>query len=109
MELAKRTRFLRDEVIAEELVGEAEGSGGPDGGAGRVERLLDTIGEAAALTGYAAAYFRKLIAKGRLRAKKRGRDWFLDKAEVLAYAEAMREPGCDKTNPWRPAYNSHAD
>jgi len=68
-----------------------------------------TIGEAAALTGYAAAYFRKLIAKGRLRARKRGRDWFLDKAEVLAYAEAMREPGCDKTNPWRPAYNSHAD
>jgi len=61
-----------------------------------------TTNEAAELTGYAAGYLRQLIAKGRLKAKKRGRDWFLDKAEVLAYAEAMRELGRDKYNPWRP-------
>ena len=60
-----------------------------------------TTKEAAALTGYATAYFRQLIKRGRLPAKKRGRDWFLDKAAVLAYAQEMRELGPAKHNPWR--------
>jgi excisionase family DNA binding protein len=60
-----------------------------------------TTGEAADLTGYTTAYFRQLIKRGRLKARKRGRDWFLNKAEVLAYAEEMRRLGQDKFNPWR--------
>ena len=60
-----------------------------------------TTQEAAELTGYAAAYFRQLIRAGRLAAKKRGRDWFLDRAEVLAYAETMQQLGPAKHNPWR--------
>jgi excisionase family DNA binding protein len=60
-----------------------------------------TTGEAAELTGYATAYIRQLIKRGRLKAKKRGRDWFLDKAEVLAYVEKMTRLGDEKFNPWR--------
>lgn len=60
-----------------------------------------TTQEAAELTGYAAAYFRQLIRAGRLVARKRGRDWFIDRAEVLAYAETMRQLGPAKHNPWR--------
>jgi excisionase family DNA binding protein len=54
-----------------------------------------TTKEAAELTGYATAYFRQLIQRGRLHAQKRGRDWFLNKTEVLAYAEEMKQiAGC---------------
>lgn len=60
-----------------------------------------TTNEAAELTGYSTAYFRQLIKRGGLAAKKRGRDWFLDKVEVLAYAQAMKELGPGKYNPWR--------
>jgi len=60
-----------------------------------------TTQEAATLTGYSAAYFRQLIRAGRLVAKKRGRDWFLSRAEVLAYAEEMQRLGPAKHNPWR--------
>jgi excisionase family DNA binding protein len=60
-----------------------------------------TTKEAAALTGYATAYFRQLIASGRLKAQKRGRDWFLSKEEVLAYAAEMRHLGPAKHDPWR--------
>lgn len=61
-----------------------------------------TTQEAANLTGYSASYFRQAIRRGRLLGKKRGRDWFMDRVEVLAYAEEMRELGPAKHNPWRP-------
>jgi excisionase family DNA binding protein len=60
-----------------------------------------TTSEAAELTGYTAAYFRQLISRGRLQGKKRGRDWFLDKIEVLAFAEEMKKLGPAKHDPWR--------
>jgi len=60
-----------------------------------------TTTEAAELTGYADAYIRQLIGRGRLQAKKRGRDWFLKKADVLAYAEEMERLGPSKYDPWR--------
>ena len=60
-----------------------------------------TTQEAAALTGYSADYFRKAIRRGRLLGRKRGRDWFMDRAEVLAYAEEMQRLGPAKHNPWR--------
>jgi excisionase family DNA binding protein len=60
-----------------------------------------TTAEAAELTGYASAYFRQLIKRERLQAKKRGRDWFLKRAEVLAYAKEMERLGSKKYDPWR--------
>jgi len=61
-----------------------------------------TTTEAAELTGYARAYFRQLIQRGRLhQVEKRGRDWFLSKAEVLAYAEKMKALGDRKHDPTR--------
>jgi len=60
-----------------------------------------TTKQAAELTGYSAAYFRQLIAKGRLEAHKIGRDWVLDKSEVVDYAREMKRLGPDKYNPWR--------
>jgi len=60
-----------------------------------------TTKEAAALTGYTPRYFRKAIAKGTLKAQKRGRDWFLSKEEVLAYAAEMKRLGPAKHDPWR--------
>jgi excisionase family DNA binding protein len=47
-----------------------------------------TTAEAAELTGYTPANFRQAIKRGRLHGEKHGRDWFLSKDEVLAYAEA---------------------
>ena len=60
-----------------------------------------TTNEAAELTGYASAYLRQLIILGRLPAKKRGRDWFIDREIVLAYAQEMKALGPAKHNPWR--------
>lgn len=61
-----------------------------------------TTAEAAELTGYATAYFRQLIQRGRLHhVQKRGRDWFLSKREVLTYAERMKRLGQSKHDPTR--------
>jgi excisionase family DNA binding protein len=60
-----------------------------------------TTKQAAELTGYATAYFRQLIQRGRLPAQKLGRDWFLKKEDVLAYAAEMKQLGSEKYNPWR--------
>jgi excisionase family DNA binding protein len=60
-----------------------------------------TTKEAAELTGYTSAYFRQLILRGVLKAQKRGRDWFLRKEDVVAYADEMRRLGPAKFDPWR--------
>lgn len=60
-----------------------------------------TTKEAAKLTGYSAGYIRQLIARDRLDGQKLGRDWVLDKSEVLDYAHRMEQLGQDKFNPWR--------
>ena len=60
-----------------------------------------TTKEAARLTGYTTSYLRKAISRGLLRAQKRGRDWFLDKADVLAYTEEMKRLGTAKHDPTR--------
>jgi len=60
-----------------------------------------TTKEAAELTGYTTARFRQLALKGTLVAKKRGRDWFLDKSSVLAWIEEMKRLGTAKHDPTR--------
>ena len=61
-----------------------------------------TTQEAAELTGITADYFRKAIRRGRFKAIKRGRDWFLVKEDILAYYQEMQRLGNAKHNPWGP-------
>jgi excisionase family DNA binding protein len=65
-----------------------------------------TTTEAAELTGYTADYFRKAIKRGLLHGRKRGRDWFLSKDEVVAYAEEMEKLGPTKHDPRRTGRNA---
>jgi excisionase family DNA binding protein len=60
-----------------------------------------TTSQAAEMTGYARAYLRQLIHKGRLQGRKLGRDWILSKEEVLTYAKKMQQLGPAKYDPWR--------
>jgi len=57
--------------------------------------------EAAALTGYSPVTLRQFAREGKITGCKRGRDWFLDKADVLAHAERMEELGAAEHDPWR--------
>ena len=60
-----------------------------------------TTKEAAELTGYTADYFRKALRRERIYGEKHGRDWFLKKSDVLAYAKEMQELGSAKHDPTR--------
>lgn len=60
-----------------------------------------TTQAAAELTGYDPSRFRQLAKRGGILARKWGRDWFLNKAAVLAYHEEMQRLGPEKHNPWR--------
>jgi len=61
-----------------------------------------TTTDAADLTGYARAYFRQLIQRGRLHnVRKVGRDWLLSKSEVLEYKARMDSLGTAKHDPTR--------
>jgi excisionase family DNA binding protein len=44
-----------------------------------------TLKEAAAILGVTAATLRQQIANGKMRAHKRGRDWWVTKGEVARY------------------------
>ena len=68
-----------------------------------------TTAEAAELTGYTARYIRKALKRGILKGQKRGRDWFVSKAQVEAYAKEMQKLGTDKHNPWRKDRQSDGD
>jgi len=57
--------------------------------------------EAATVTGYTAAYVRQLIRRGRIEARKVGRDWLVNLADLLKYKRAMADLGDDKHNPYR--------
>ncbi len=60
-----------------------------------------TTNEAANLTGYSSVTMRQFAREGRLPSMKRGRDWFLSKAAVIAYHQEMQRMGASKHNPWR--------
>lgn len=60
-----------------------------------------TTDEGAALTGYSAAYVRMLARTGRIPARRVGRDWVVDRKELLAHKARMDALGPDKHNPWR--------
>lgn len=60
-----------------------------------------TVQEAATLTGYTTAHIRYLNRKGKLEARKTGRDWLILRASLLAYKARMDTLGPQKHNPWR--------
>jgi excisionase family DNA binding protein len=68
-----------------------------------------TTKEAAELTGYTSAHIRQLIKRGKLQAHKLGRDWFLNRGEVVAYAEKMQRLGPAKYDPWRTGARERAE
>jgi excisionase family DNA binding protein len=49
-----------------------------------------TLIEAAAILGVTAATLRQQIARGRIKARKVGRDWTVTAAEVKRYAETRK-------------------
>lgn len=49
-----------------------------------------TLLEAAAILGVTAATLRQQIANGKLRATKRGRDWWVTRGEVARYGRENR-------------------
>ena len=60
-----------------------------------------TTNEVADLTGYSPVTLRQFAREGKITGCKRGRDWFLDKADVLAYAEFVHPLGAAEHDPWR--------
>jgi len=60
-----------------------------------------TVREAAALTDYTTAHIRYLTRKGRVEARKTGRDWLILRSSLLAYKARMDVLGPQKHNPWR--------
>jgi hypothetical protein len=60
-----------------------------------------TTNEASDLTGYSPVMLRQFARESKIKGCKRGRDWFLDKADMLAYTERMDELGAAKHDPWR--------
>jgi excisionase family DNA binding protein len=60
-----------------------------------------TTREAAELTGYVVVYIRNLAQKERIRAVKHGRDWLIDRDDVLRYKRDMDALGSQRHNPWR--------
>jgi excisionase family DNA binding protein len=53
---------------------------------------MHTLPEAAKLLGLAPATLRQQIRNGKLRARKRGRDWYLTAEEIERYAAENRRP-----------------
>lgn len=58
-----------------------------------------TTAEAAELSGYNVYHVRRLAARGRIEAKKQGRDWFVNRDSMLAYADAVKQLGRSKYDP----------
>jgi len=59
------------------------------------------MAEAAELSGYSPAYVRQLANRGRVEARKVGRDWLIERGSLEAYKARMDELGAEKHNPWR--------
>ena len=60
-----------------------------------------TTEQAEALTGYVSAYLRRLCNRGRVEARKVGRDWLINQESLLAYKAEMDALGDQRHNPWR--------
>ena len=64
------------------------------------EWITTTEGEA--LTGYSAVTLRQYAREGKIKGRKRGRDWFVNRGDLLDYVAKMDELGPLKHSPTRP-------
>jgi hypothetical protein len=60
-----------------------------------------TTNVGAALTGYSSAYVRQLAGKGRVAARRAGRDWLVSRESLLQHKRHMDRLGSAKHDPWR--------
>lgn len=60
-----------------------------------------TTREAAELSGYRPLNIIRIVNKGHVRGVKVGRDWLVNKDDVLAYVEKIEYLGRAKFDPWR--------
>lgn len=60
-----------------------------------------TTDKGAELTGYTAEYVRILAREGKIQARKMGRDWWVNKADLLAYKARMDNLGTKKHALWK--------
>jgi hypothetical protein len=60
-----------------------------------------TTDKAEIATGYDRAYLRWLANRGRIEARKIGRDWLINQESLLAYKARMDVLGAQRHSPWR--------
>jgi len=60
-----------------------------------------SIAEGARLTGYSVQYLRRVIRRGRVRARKWVNAWMVDRAALLDYKQEMDSLGREKHDPRR--------
>ena len=58
-----------------------------------------SIEEAANISGYNPEYIRRLIRSKQIKAEKKGRDWWVDRASLLAYRKEARNSGDKRRGP----------
>lgn len=58
-----------------------------------------TVEEAAELSGYNPEYVRRLIRGNVIEAAKKGRDWWVDRASLLAYLKASHSSDDKRRGP----------
>jgi excisionase family DNA binding protein len=58
-----------------------------------------SVEEAANLSGYKAAYLRRLIRQGDIGAVKKGHDWWVNKDSVLDYCKSVQQSTDQRRGP----------
>lgn len=58
-----------------------------------------SVEEAAELSGYNEEYLRRLIRDGKIRAQKKGWQWWVDKTSVLTYLKTSRQSSDQRHGP----------
>lgn len=54
--------------------------------------------EAAEIAGYGETYIRRLVRQGKLKADKKGGQYWVDRASLLTYVEMMKRLGSQRFN-----------
>ena len=74
---------------------------GPGDAVGAIDYLGNLLHPVAELTGYNLEYLRQLIRRGVIAAEKKGRDWWVDRADLQRYLDEMKSLGASKHDPRR--------
>jgi excisionase family DNA binding protein len=55
--------------------------------------------EAASISGYHVEHIRRLVRHSKIRAEKKGHDWWIDRADLAAFLERKKESGDSRWGP----------